>query len=197
MKTRATSLAVLLLLPAVASAQESASEQFRPGQWAMQFGGNANLFSLGVLRFTSTHSAWLLDLSNTASVLNATSTDKLSGTTSSADQQFINLDARLGKRFYQTRHARVVSFQTLAVESGLTDQMIDVSAGNVRQTTWNAGINGELGAAYMLTSGVSVGGTASVSAGYFSFKRDDPIASQTGHGYYNGIRVMVALGLYF
>jgi hypothetical protein len=49
----------------------------------------------------------------------------------------------------------------------------------------------------MLTSGVSVGGTASVSAGYLSFKRNDSIARQEGHGYYNGIRVLVALGLYF
>src|SRR5437667_11951112 len=118
MKTRATSLAVLLLLPAVASAQESASEQFRPGQWAMQFGGNSNLFSLGVLRFTSARSAWLLDLSNSALVLDATNTDKLSATTTSADQQAISLSARLGKRSYQTGHPKVVSFRTLALEGG-------------------------------------------------------------------------------
>src|SRR5689334_2136899 len=100
----------------------------------MQFGGNANLFSLGVLRFTSGHSAWLLDLANSATVINATSTDKFSGTTTSADQQFINLDVRLGKRFYQARHVKIVSFQTLAVEGGMSDQMIDMSAGNLRQT---------------------------------------------------------------
>jgi len=196
MKTRATSLAVLLLLPAVASAQESASEQFRPGQWAMQFGGNANLFSLGVLRFTSAHSAWLLDLSNTAQVISATSTDNF-GTTTSADQQYLNVDVRLGKRFYQTGHPQVVSFQTLSLDAGLTDQAIDLTGSHYRQTNKNVGISGELGGAYMLTSGVSIGGTAIASVGYLSFKGNDSFRTQKGHGYYNTIRVMVALGLYF
>ena len=193
--TRSISLLLALTaVPGLLAAQES---PFRGGQWAMQFGGNSNLFSLGVLHFTSERGAWLLDLSNSATVLNATNTDKLGGTTTSADQQFISLDARLGRRFYQTRHSKVVSFQTLALEGGWNDQMIDFAAGNVRQTTWNAGINGELGGAYMLTSSVSVGGTATLSAGYFSFKRNDPADRQTGHGYYNGIRVLIALGLYF
>jgi len=199
--SRYTPLALLVsLIPAYLAAQDSTASNatgFRGGQWAMQFGGNANLFSLGVLRFTSGHSAWLLDLANSATVINATSTDKFSGTTTSADQQFINLDVRLGKRFYQARHVNIVSFQTLAVEGGMSDQMIDMSAGNLRQTTWYTGLNGELGAAYMLTSGVSVGGTANFSAGYLSYKSNNPAATATGHGFYDGIRVLVALGLYF
>src|SRR6266516_794598 len=81
----------LSLIPLCLAAQES---PFHGGQWAMQFGGNANLFSLGVLHFTSARSAWILDLSNSTTVINATNTDKFGGTTSSADQQFINLDAR-------------------------------------------------------------------------------------------------------
>jgi hypothetical protein len=184
---------VLSLIPACLAAQES---PFHGGQWAMQFGGNSNLFSLGVLHFTSARSAWLLDLSNAANVINATSVDNV-GTTTSADQQYINLDARLGKRFYQTGQPKVASFQTLALEGGLSDQAFDLNGTHYRQTSTYAGLNGELGAAYMLTSGVSVGGTASVSAGYLSFKRNDSIARQEGHGYYNGIRVLVALGLYF
>ena len=183
----------LSLIPLCLAAQES---PFHGGQWAMQFGGNSNLFSLGVLKFTSAHSAWLLDLSNAANVISATSTDNV-GTTTSANQQFINLDARLGKRFYQTGQPRVVSFQTLALEAGLTDQAFDVTGTHYRQTSTYAGINGELGGAYMLTSGLSLGGTASFSAGYLSFKGNDSFSKQTGHGYYNNIRVLVALGLYF
>jgi len=49
----------------------------------------------------------------------------------------------------------------------------------------------------MLTSGVSIGGTAIASVGYLSFKGNDSFRTQKGHGYYNTIRVMVALGLYF
>lgn len=193
------SLALMLsLIPFCLSAQESTPDTtpFHGGQWGMQFGGNSNLFSLGILRFTSGHSAWLLDLSNSANVINATSTDNF-GTTSKADQQFINLDVRVGKRFYQTRHPKVVSFQTLALEGGLTDQAFDLTGTHYRQTTTYVGINGELGGAYLLTSGVSIGGTASFSAGYLSFKGNDSFATQKGHGYYNTVRVMVALGLYF
>ena|GEM_PF-4566848 len=183
----------LSLIPLCLAAQDS---PFHGGQWAMQFGGSSNLVSLGVLKFTSGHSAWLLDLSNSANVITATSTDNV-GTTNSANQQYINLDARLGKRFYQTRHPNVVSFQTLALEGGLADQAFDVNGTHYRQTSTYGGLNGELGAAYMLAPGVSVGGTASVSAGYLSFKQNDAFTKQKGHGYYNATRVLVALGLYF
>src|SRR6267378_6058679 len=183
----------LSLIPLCLAAQES---PFHGGRWTMQFGGNSNLFSLGVLKFTSAHSAWLLDLSNAANVITATGTDNV-GTTTSANQQYINLDARLGKRFYQTGHPKVVSFQTLALEGGLTDQAFDLTGTHYRQTNTYAGINGELGGAYMLTSGISIGGTASISAGYLSFKNNDSFRRQEGHGYYNQIRVLIALGLYF
>ncbi|HYU30382.1 MAG TPA: hypothetical protein VEK83_15235 [Gemmatimonadales bacterium] len=194
---RFASLVVALsLLPSCLIAQESDSTPFHHGQWAMQFGGNSNLFSLGVLRFTSAHAAWLLDLSNAANVISAKSTDNF-GTTTSADQQYINLDVRLGKRFYQTAHPKVASFETLALEGGLTDQAFDLTGSHYRQTSTYAGIDGELGGAYMLTSGVSVGGTAIFSAGYLSFKGNDSFSRQQGHGYYNTIRLLVALGLYF
>ncbi len=163
----------------------------------MQFGGGSSLFSLGVLHFTSARSAWILDLATSATVLDGTSTDKIGGTTTAADQQSLNLDARIGKRFYQTPPSKVVSFQTIAIEGGWTDQMVDVSAGNVRQAIWNVGLNGELGGAYMLTSSVSLGGTALLSAGYVSLKRDNPIAREESTGFYSGIRVLIALGLYF
>lgn len=196
---RITSLLLALsLTPIALAAQEGPADSapFHGGQWAMQFGGNSNLFSLGVLRFTSAHSAWLLDLSNTAQVISAKSTDNF-GTTTGADQQYLNVDVRLGKRFYQAAHPKVVSFQTLSLEGGLTDQAFDLTGTHYRQTNTYGGISGELGGAYMLTSGVSIGGTASMSVGYLSFKGNDSFSTEKGHGFYNTIRVMVALGLYF
>lgn len=194
--SRLKSLALALsLIPLCLAAQES---PFRGGQWAMQFGGGSSLFSLGVLKFTSPRSAWLLDLATSASILNAKSTDKFGGGTTSADRQLVNFSARLGKRFYQAPRDKVVSFQTLAVEGSLQDQMFDVTAGNVRQTIWSAGLNGEVGGSYMLTPSLSLGGAVFLSAGYFSFKQDDPAATDTGHGYYfNGLNALFALGLYF
>lgn len=163
----------------------------------MQFGGGTNLFSLGVLKFTSPRGAWLLDLSTDASFLDAKETDQV-GTTTSADRQFIGVSARLGRRFYQAPGSRVVSFQTIGLEGGLNDQMIDFPGGNVRETTTYYGLNGELGGAYMLTGGVSVGGTASISAGRFTTKGHDPFGTMKGDGWYvNGIQVLFALAIYF
>lgn len=192
---------VLSLIPFCLPAQESnASDttRFHGGQWAMQFGGGSSLFSLGVLRFTSPRSAWLLDVSTSAQFLDATSTDKLGGTTTSADEQFVNVDVRVGKRFYQTPRRKVVSFQTLAVEGGFSDQMVDFPQGNVRQTISYTGLDVEIGGAYMVTSSLSLGGTGSIGVGYYTQKQDNPVVSDKGHGWYvNGIRVLFALGLYF
>lgn len=191
----------LSLIPFALSAQESASSdttRFHGGQWAMQFGGGSSLFSLGVLRFTSSRSAWLLDVATSAQFLDAKSTDKFGGTTTSADEQFVNVDVRVGKRFYQAPRRKVVSFQTLAVEGGFSDQMVDVPQGNVRQTLSYLGLNGEIGGAYMVTSALSLGGTGSISVGHYTVKQDNPLASDKGNGWYvNGIRVLFALGLYF
>lgn len=187
----------LSVLPVYVAAQETATDTtpFHRGQWAMQFGGNANLFSLGLLHFTSPRSAWLFDVRTSTSVVDAKSTDNF-GTATSADNQFINLDVRLGKRFYRTR-TNVVSFHTLGIEGGWTDQKADVTGTHVYLSQWNAGINLELGAAYMLSDGVSVGGTALFSAGYQSYKVKDSFRKETGHGYYDDIRVLISLGLYF
>jgi len=196
----ASFVVALSLLPLRLFAQEPSSDttRFHRGQWGVQFGGGSSLFSLGLLRFTSARSAWLLDIASSAQFLSSTSTDKFGGGTSSADQQFVNLNARIGKRFYQAPRRKVVSFQTLAVEGGWRDQMVDISAGNIRQTLWNVGLNGELGGAYMVTPSLSLGGTAIMSAGYFEMKRNNPAAREKGHGYYlNGIEVLFALGLYF
>lgn len=198
--SRFISLLSLCVVPLCASAQEATSDTspFHGGQWAMQFGGSANLFSLGVLRFTSPRGAWLLDVASDATFLDATETDNFGGPAVSADQQLLSVNVRLGRRFYQAPRHRVVSFQTIAIEGGLSDQMFDVNGGNVRQTVTSYGLHGELGGAYMLTGGVSVGGTANISVGRFNLKQHDPVSSTDGDGWYvDGIRVLFALGLYF
>jgi len=198
--SRFISLLSLCLVPLCASAQESTSDTtpFHGGQWAMQFGGSADLVSLGVLRFTSPRGAWLLDVSSDATVLDAKQTNTLSATTYSADRQFLSVNVRLGRRFYQVPRRRVLSFETVAVEGGLSDQMVDFAGSNLRQTNTNFGVHGEVGGAYMLTGGVSLGGTAGISVGRFKFKAHDSVSTTDGNGWYvDGIRVLFALGLYF
>jgi hypothetical protein len=200
--SRFTPLALVLsLIPVCLAAQESSSSDttsFHGGQWGMQFGGGSSLFSLGVLRFTSSRSAWLLDVATSGQFLDATSTDKLGGGTTPANEQFVNVDVRLGRRFYQTPRRKVVSFQTLAVEGGFSDQMVDFPQGNARQTISYRGGNAEIGGAYMVTSALSLGGTGRISVGHYTVKRDNPAVQSNGKGWYvNGIRVLFALGLYF
>lgn len=191
-------LVVVCLSPLCLAAQESdaGGSPFRGGQWAMQFGGSVNLFSLGVLRFTSPRGAWLLDLSTGAQFLDAEQTDGV--TTTSADQQFIDVAARLGRRFYQTPGRRVVSFQTIALEGGLADQMFEGAFGSVRQTVTSYGLNGEIGGAYMLANAVSIGGTALVSVGRFKLNRKEVGTTTEGTGWYiNGVAVVFSLAIYF
>ena len=198
--SRLLPLLSLLIVPLCASAQDSVAKTtpFHGGQWAMQFGGNADLFSLGVLRFTSPRGAWLLDVSSDATIVDATQTNNFGGTPSSADQQVMSVSVRLGRRAYQAPRSRVVSFETIALEGGWSDQLFDVTGGSFRQTITSYGLRGELGGAYMLADGVSIGGTAGVGVGRLNLKRHDPSSTTKGDGWYvDGIRVLFALGLYF
>ena len=53
----------LSLLPTSLAAQEPAAgqaQELRAGQWGVQFGAGFGLANVGVMRFTSPSSAWLL-----------------------------------------------------------------------------------------------------------------------------------------
>jgi len=147
----------LLVVPAAAAAQDSTradTTPFHAGQWAALFSGGFSIASLGVLRFTAPTRAWLLDFGfsgghshNTSRVNDTLVVDAF---TSNAD-----VNARVGRRFYQGRGKSVASFQTLGVPgAGFCDN------------GWNAGAFGELGGAYLITPRFSIGGTASVAFSY-------------------------------
>ncbi|HMG19514.1 MAG TPA: hypothetical protein VK573_12370, partial [Gemmatimonadales bacterium] len=98
MNARHLLLSALVLLPGTLIAQDSVpvsdSPPFHRGQWAVQFGGGVNLFSLGVLRFTSPKSAWLLDVDASAFILNGKLTDNFGGGTTDAHDHFKSVNAR-------------------------------------------------------------------------------------------------------
>src|SRR5437867_8481591 len=110
---------MVALSPSLASAQDSAPDTipFHRRQWAAQFAGGTSFASLGVLRFTAPTRAWLLDFGfsgghshNTSRVNDTLVVDAF---TSNAD-----VNARVGRRFYQGRGKSVASFQTLGVLGG-------------------------------------------------------------------------------
>jgi hypothetical protein len=92
-----------------------------------------------------------------------------------------------------------VSFQSFAVEGGYYDRTLDFSVGaRSRIQQWNAGLYWEAGAAYRVTSSLSLGGTASISSGYLYRKREDPGNTFKGGGFYfQGIQAVFAVGIYF
>ena len=164
---------MLALWPTLACAQNPAPDTvpFHQHQWAAQFGGGASFASLGVLHFTAPTRAWLLDfrLAGGHSHERQYVQDTLvgDGFTSNA-----TIDARIGRRFYQSRGKSVVSFQTVGLVGGYAHacqafKQPPVAAGSC-SNGWTAGAYGELGGAYLITRRFSIGGTATVA---FSYQR--------------------------
>jgi len=164
---------VLALWPTVACAQGAAPDTipFHRHQWAAQFAGGTSFASLGVLRFAAPTRAWLLDFrftgghSHDRQYVNDTLVGE--GYTSNA-----NIDARIGRRFYQGRGKSVVSFQTVGLLGGYVHACAAFRQPPVSGTScsngWTAGAYGDLGGAYLITRHFSVGGTATVA---FSYQR--------------------------
>jgi hypothetical protein len=164
---------VLATSPALATGQEVAppsdSIPFHQHQWAAQFGGGTNFLSLGFLRFTAPNRAWLIDFHFTGGHSHhysyANDTLAAQGFTSNAD-----VNARIGRRFYQTHGKAVVSFQTLGAVGGFTHRCAEDTPPTVGSCAngWTAGVFGELGAAYLVTRRFSIGGAGTLG---FSYER--------------------------
>ena len=200
MLARALALSVLALLPSALPAQDTPSDSsFHAGQWAVQFGGGLNLFSLGALRFTAPRRAWLLDLGVSAVIVNGKSTDPFGGGTADAHDHFTAVSARVGRRFYGGGRGKIAPFHAIALEGGYQNRESEPIPGTrlVAQQTY-AGLYWEVGAAYRIASSLSVGGTGSVSAGYLHRKQENPTTIFKGNGFYlNGVQVQLVVGIYF
>ena len=171
--SRLAACGVVALWPALASAQDAAPDTvpFHRHQWAAQFAGGTSFASLGVLRFTAPTRAWLLDFrfigghSHDRQYL----ADTLVG---DGYRSNANVDARIGRRFYQGRGKSVVSFQTVGLLGGYAHACQAFSqppvSGHSCSNGWTAGAFGELGGAYLITRRFSIGGTATVA---FSYQR--------------------------
>jgi len=195
MLVRAAVLSALWFVPVTLFAQDDSSA-FHAGQWAMQFGGGANLFSLGALKFTSPRSAMLVDVDFYTVIVNGHRTD-FSGTVES-DDKTTQFNLRLGKRSYRTPRGRIVSFHSLAFEAGYFGRLLDFQFGRERIRQWNAGLYWEVGAAYRVTPSLSLGGSASVSAGYLYQRQENTGTTTKGGGFYfQGIHPVFAVAIYF
>lgn len=159
------------LLVQDASSQDSArtdTTPFRRGQWAAQFGGGFSFATLGLLRFTSTRSAWLLDarLSGGHSNNKATLVTPAGDTTITAFSSDAAVSARIGRRLYRPRDGRVASFLSVGVLGGFSHSADGQGANAAESNGWNAGAFGENGGAYFITDRLTIGATADLSFVY-------------------------------
>lgn len=203
---------VLSLLPTYVAAQEVKTEvagaqeptEFHAGQWALQFGAGSSfgLASIGILKFTSSRSAWMLRFDVDGEFLKGQTTDA-SGTSSDAKDHFVFFATGFGKRFYQAPRQKVRSFQSIGVLGSYSSQKTERSGSSFTFRRWAAGLLGELGAGYWVTPSLSLGGTANLSAGY-SDRHDVTFGNTTGQlttdesGWFvSGVNLQLIIGLYF
>ncbi len=204
----------LSVIPAYVAAQDARTEpggqetnEFHAGQWALQFGagtgGGFGLASIGILKFTSPRSAWMLRFDVNAEFLQGQTTDAF-GTSSDVKDHAVFFATGIGRRFYQAPRQRVRSFQSIGVLGSYTSQKQTLGSGATFSfRRWAAGLLGEVGAGYWVTPNLSLGGTASLSAGY-SERHNVSAGSTTSQvvtdesGWFvSGVNLQLIIGLYF
>jgi hypothetical protein len=154
-----------LLLPAVGRAQQTSQDSsglpFHRGQWAAQFAIDGGFAGIGALRFRSPSSAWLLDS-------RAALRDSRSDSNDAAKTTDVQGDVllRVGLRRYSPVGHSVSAFRT----AGLIGNYTRVTSANdffsSELSQLRGGIFGELGAAYLVSSHLSLGAAASGEVTY-------------------------------
>jgi hypothetical protein len=195
----------LSMIPAYVAAQEvQETNDFHAGQWALQFGagGSFGLASIGILKFTSSRSAWMLRFDVDGEFLKGQTTDA-SGTSSNSKDHFVFFATGFGKRFYQAPRQKVRSFQSIGVIGSYSNQQTERSGSGFTFRRWAAGLLGELGAGYWVTPSLSLGGTANLSAGYSDrhevngLNTTGQITTNESGWFVSGVDVRLIIGLYF
>jgi len=195
----------LSMVPAYVAAQAAhETNEFHAWQWALQFGagGGFGLASIGILKFTSPRSAWMLRFDVDGEFLKGQTTDA-SGTSSDAKEHFVFFATGLGKRFYQAPRQKVRSFQSIGVIGSYSNQKTERSGSSFEFRRWAAGLLGELGAGYWVTPSLSLGGTANLSAGYSErhevsgLNTTSQITTDETGWFVSGVNLQLIIGLYF
>jgi hypothetical protein len=150
--------------PPNAGAASRDSLPFRARQWGAEFAIDDGTVGLGVLRFRSARSAWFLD----ASFLAGWSDRESSIGNESGNDVFVR--GRVGSRTYRPVRAAIASH----VGIGVTGGYAWLRRGDYRTHTWDAGVFGELGAAYFVTPHLSLGARVEASVLFSEFQRRAP-----------------------
>jgi hypothetical protein len=149
----------LLLLPACLTAQTAQpadTTPFHRGQWAAQFLGLTS--SIGVLKFRSPTSAWVLDLDIFGGHGETLVGDTLTSLSSQA-----SVVVRIGRRTFKPLSRSVVGHRSIGVALGFNHF---VGRGGAGSNGFSVGPQVDLGATYLVVSHIGVGAYGRVGIGY-------------------------------
>ena len=160
---------VLVSAPTLRAQEPADTLPFHAHQWAFLFIGGSSFAGLGALKFTAPNRAWIINVGGSA-IHARTDVPLAPDTTETQTQNAATFSLRLGRRFYQPRGHEVVSYQSLGITGGANRFCSHDSFGGTTNsncsTGWTAGVFGELGAQYLLTPRLSIGGQFNAAVSY-------------------------------
>jgi len=165
-------LAVVLVLPVCVYGQDSTAKgnatPFRKGQWAAQFQAGTAFGSLGFIKFRSPTRALVLDVRISGSHSEATLTDSSGGKRFGGLESDAFTQVRFGWRRYNGdgTAAKVVSHYSFGALAGFDHHLGAAPGGSSRSNGWTAGVFGDVGGTYLLTSRFGIGTLATVALSY-------------------------------
>ena len=163
---------VLLVLPVSVFGQDSTAKgnatPFRKGQWAAQFQAGTAFGSLGFIKFRSPTRALVLDLRIDGSHSEAILTDSSGGKRFGGLESEAFTQVRFGWRRYRGdgTAAKVVSHYSFGALAGFEHHFGAARGGSSRSNGWTAGVFGDVGGTYLLTSRFGIGALATAAVSY-------------------------------
>jgi hypothetical protein len=168
MLARFVSFWTVAFLPFSLCAQDSSSRgavtPFRRGQWAAQFQVGSST-SLGFVKFRSPTRALVVDL-RLSGGHGETNVSDSSGTRFAGVHSDAITQLRFGSRRYRAGTTKLVSHYTFGLLAGF-DHSVTTSSGQKSQSNgWTAGLFGDVGGTYLVTSQLGLGALATASLSY-------------------------------
>lgn len=140
---------------------------FRRGQWAAQFQAGTSFGSLGFIKFRSPTRALVLDVRLGGSHTEALDTDS-SGTRFSFLSSSAFTQLRFGWRRYSGGATNTVAHLSFGLLAGFDHDVSASSGGENSSNAWTAGVFGDVGGTYLVTSKFGIGALASAELSYWS-----------------------------
>ena len=171
---------------AAQGADTTATLPFRRGQWGAEVDVVSEYSNLGLLRFRSDRSAWLLRVG----FYGASERSEYDYADDTLDVERETVDATVsiaaGLRRYRPIAPRAAAYTTVGLTAGGDRYRFEYTdAQGSERWGWNAGAFGELGGTWIVTRNLSLGAAWSVRASYRGSVQDGSgIARARQHGFH-------------